>query len=459
MEISDDIVKAEMEEEDSGKANKRAVSPEDSAEQPRAKAAKSVTVFDTQLLRVYYQRFFPYEQMFRWLSYGNDPDKVNENAAIVKDYFGRREFSFTIENDVYIRYLSFRDCKEMRAEIEKRQPHKIDIGAVYTIPPKNQATIKSAAFKPLERELVFDIDLTDYDDVRVGCTPDMMWERGSWQYMAVAIKIVDAALRQDFGFEHLLWVFSGRRGVHCWVCDNKARQLEDRERTAIVSYLTLITGTESSAVQDQLFNPLHPSLQRAMPQLEEVFETMVCSREGQDLLADSTRWEKVLKLVPDSSVQERLRSEWAKDSKGTSMKRWKQLKATVKDQANRLKGAQSFALNKCIPAIIIIHTYPRLDVNVSTHRNHLLKSPFVIHPKTGKVCVPIYDVENCHDFDPDGVPNLVTLVDELDKSDGKSSMVPIVEGFEKHFLKPLYKTIRSDFADKAQKRAAEQGEW
>ena len=125
----------------------------------------------------------------------------------------------------------------------------MDLGAVYNLKPKDHKKIKSSDFIAQERELVFDIDMTDYDDLRTCCSGAAICGK-CWPFMTYAIKVVDAALQgillcslspfitsffffliyhlvlaDDFGFRHLLWVYSGRRGVHCWVCDKRARAL------------------------------------------------------------------------------------------------------------------------------------------------------------------------------------------------------------------------------------------
>jgi DNA primase small subunit len=196
----------------------------------------------------------------------------------------------------------------MAREIQKKMPHKIDIGAVFSHPPKMHSMVKASAFKPLQRELVFDIDLTDYNEVGAE-NADISKGMGKdcWYFMSAAIKVLDLALRQDFGFKDLLWVFSGRRGIHCWVCDPNAMLLEDQARKAIVQYLSVVTGSEGPESSAPVTYPLHPLLEKSLPGLEETFKMFVGEggERGQGLLTDAGNanggWDQVLKVCSSSS--------------------------------------------------------------------------------------------------------------------------------------------------------------
>ncbi|KAK0045802.1 DNA primase small subunit [Biomphalaria pfeifferi] len=340
------------------------------------------------LLPLYYKRLFPYGPYFKWLNYGGVP----------KHYFSHREFSFTLKDDVYIRYLSFTDQQDFEKELQKKCPHKIDLGAVYSHRPKDQKTIKSTAFLAQEKELVFDIDMTDYDDVRFCCSGADIC-RNCWPLMIMAVKILDRALREDFGFQHILWVYSGRRGIHCWVCDETARTLTAQGRSAIAEYLTLVKGGETVSRKVILPDKLHPSIRHAVDIISKYFLEYIVKK--QDLLGDEEKWKKSV-----------LAEDFATVGTNTST-RWAIVKQRLKSAKEKL---DLYKYPYVKEEIMLQLCYPRLDINVSKGLNHLLKSPFCIHPKTGRVCVPM-DPEKIDDFDPEQVPTVSGLLEELDKVD------------------------------------------
>uniref|UniRef100_A0A8C7TE58 DNA primase AEP n=1 Tax=Oncorhynchus mykiss TaxID=8022 RepID=A0A8C7TE58_ONCMY len=99
-------------------------------------------------------------------------------------------------DDIYVRYQSFSTQSKLEEAMQKMDPYKIDIGAVYCHWPNQHNTVKSGSFQALEKELVFDIDMTDYNDVRSCCTAADICPK-YWTLMTIALCILDRALRGE----------------------------------------------------------------------------------------------------------------------------------------------------------------------------------------------------------------------------------------------------------------------
>lgn len=77
--------------------------------------------------------FYPAQLMANWLSKGSSPEKSaeeKESDSRVTE-FARREFSFESSEGVYMRYQSFKTGLEFKQNLERYNPVKIDIGAIF----------------------------------------------------------------------------------------------------------------------------------------------------------------------------------------------------------------------------------------------------------------------------------------------------------------------------------------
>jgi len=206
-----------------------------------------------------------------------------------------------------------------------------------------------------------------------------------------------------------------------------------------------------------LTTPVHPSLHHAYKDvLRPMFEELIL--KNQELLVHEAKAKGVLDMVIDTGTRAKISDEWKRiDSKAKlddgyarSKAKWEVMRSHLAGQGEQNEKEIVFAL-----------MYPRLDINVSKQLNHLLKSPFCVHPKTGKVCVPM-DPQTCERFDLDAVPTMNSLVQQIAemkidlrllkgssdesktarKAVKNTSLKEYVTLFEASFLRPLQQSIR-----------------
>lgn len=70
----------------------------------------------------FYKRLYPFKSIFTWLNHQHAPTKL----------FTHREFAFTLQGDVYLRYNSFNNADDLKREVCRLNPTRFEVGPVYS---------------------------------------------------------------------------------------------------------------------------------------------------------------------------------------------------------------------------------------------------------------------------------------------------------------------------------------
>lgn len=337
-------------------------------------------------IKEYYNKFFPLDAIKEWIQYGG------------KEPLDRRECAYWFDSQRFNRWASINDMRRILDNLTLSPPERMEIGPVYTYPLKERNSVQLGTFYAVHRELVFDIDSDDFKDIK-DCCGDSEICRRCWRYMCCALECLIKALTENFGFKYILPVYSGRRGVHIWVCDDKARELSQKVREGIVNYLNINEIVNSPNFQHITDCPF------AQQMLQTCERYFIQIAEEYSIFTNPKLVDKV-KGVVGEEVYNKIMTRFTEYGNQSFEAQWNAIKEKPLIQGAKKRFDETLSYYR----LIFHFSFPRLDANVTITMNHLLKSPFSYHPKSGLLSLPI-PLDKFDQFPPSWVPKLVDLID------------------------------------------------
>jgi len=344
----------------------------------------------------YYLNHYPYNELVELLTRNGD-DLANCEFAI--------EGKTAQGDKVYKRYVSARNAAELRTLVSRFTGVKaFHFGAFYSNGSGRNA-VKNGESVPVRRVLSFDIDLTDLEFLKLkDDNGAISLEKcdAAYPVSAAAAYILRRVLQHAFGFTELLIVYSGRRGVHVHVFDERAMSLSDEARSGVLDYVNCNmqkTDTHAPAgvrlmmdlhgLRNEVYRAFHTYIVGELGLLEEssgrvafLERLNLSSYEGWDKFEPT--------LSPLASDVTRV------DKFPTGSDAW----AHIED---RIRSTGLEWMCERLDCVVLAHVWPRLDEAVTRSTAHLTKAPFSCHAASGRVAATMgTSRRSIYSFKPSG---------------------------------------------------------
>ena len=339
----------------------------------------------------YYAKHYPYEQLVKLLTRNGD-DLANCEFAI--------EGKTNAGDKLYKRYVSVRSPSELRDAVSRfTGVTAFHFGAFYSEGSAKEA-VKSGESVPVRRVLSFDIDLTDLEFLELKDDDGSVSAEkcdAAYPVSAAAAYIVRTVMRKAFGFSEILIVYSGRRGVHVHVFDEKAMALDDEGRSAILAYVNCgMAKTDSHAPTGvRLIMDLHGL--RGL--VHKVFHTFIVGRLN--LFEKAPARLALLDRLKLASYEEYEKFAPTLAPLATDVLRCRSGAEAWSLIEERIQSTNVDWMLERLDCVMLAYVWPRLDEAVTRSLGHLTKVPFSCHAASGRVAVAMAtDRRNIFTFSP-----------------------------------------------------------
>ena len=122
-----------------------------------------------------------------------------------------------------------------------------------------------------------------------------------------------------------LQVYSGRRGIHCWVADQRARRLSSNYRDGIANFINIFEGGQFKAKKIEIDGSrgIHPSVSRSVIIIDKYFDQLMV--KNQDFLNTPNQIEMIINLCQNEILRNELKNYLLNPAIKTTAERWKML--------------------------------------------------------------------------------------------------------------------------------------
>ena len=312
-----------------------------------------------QLLVQYYSELFPREYVHNWLDPRNL--KTNKNIPIY------REVAKVHQDERFQRHLNLDKLQDWN-RIISLAPREIHIGALHYY---SLGSLVGNMNPAVMREFILDIDINDYSDLRFCSCIGSDLCKACWGFLVFAVKIVSHIITRSLGTSEFQWFFSGRRGVHCWIKSPDIVRFSSRNRVYLANFFSKPAKYEGY-VYGTLLDEIRPFLLGYLSK-NDIFSI----EKSRKILANGLGvW------IPYN---------------GNSLQFYMDFKKHLTSNYDQVQAKK--LERKAIYNLL----WPRIDYNVSSSVQHLIRCPFSVHPKTGNLVFP-FSVSEC-----------VKVLDEIEK--------------------------------------------